>query len=811
VSHPSDLSSGSPGPNPDREEKISGPLSGPPGVAPARYRRGDRVYIADRQVFAVVVEDFGNESVLVHLDSAAEGVNDRIARCLLIPAADAPSGDGSAPVGGGSGHPDGGGHWLLADEIAGIALPVTLLGVDGDRAKVGTADGVIEVESGLVFDHKYYSLGGGFGLYQDHQDGDKWVRQRSRERRSNWEVRLRKGRRARSHMPGPVVTFTVLKASDKKDKRVWARRDGDGQESDYLKETLVELDGAPLKDDRERGGGRARDGARSEDGQARPAAEGPEGRPQIEILDSERHRAHEEVARTLAADPDLYRRGDALGVVIEEEDDEAKFPGGVAFRKARGSARFHRLGNAALGCVLCRNADFYKMKKGKGGEEFPVACGPPDWLIAAIAETPTWPGVRELLTIAECPAVRADGSLTDTGYDPATGCLFRTSVPIPPIPDRPTKADAEEAAGRLFAVVRQFPFEDVLARAVWLAAVLTGVQRPVIAGPVPGFVINGNKAGTGKGLLIDMAGIVVWGHVIPTRTYCKDDEEAGKVKLTLALGAAEVVHFDNVAEGAYYGGSSLDSALTTTVADGRILGVSRDAGPVPLRPCWFLSGNNVSPYRDAYRRWIPCNLITQEEHPHERDDIEIRNMRAHILARRGELLRDALIILTAHALAGRPSEDGARLGSFEEWDEVVRGAVWFATGLDCLVPQREAAGRTYDRAKDLALLAGWRELDPEGKGKTVNEAIQVARTEAANTGAAKYPQLREAVYEFLGQDGQPDPKKISYRLRAIKMKVLEGYRFEERGEDHFHRKLWAVKGVIQWPEFTDSDLEAMVP
>ena len=250
--------------------------------------------------------------------------------------------------------------------------------------------------------------------------------------------------------------------------------------------------------------------------------------------------------------------------------------------------------------------------------------------------------------------------------------MYRPNLTLQHLPNRPTRADAREASDRLNYLLRQFPFATGFDWSVWLAGLLTAIQRPRIAGPVPGFVFNGNKAGIGKGLLIDAIGVLAWGHCIPTRTYPTDPVEAGKVKLSLALSAVSAVHFDNLPEGGFFGNSELDSALTSTQVGGRILGQSRESGPVPLRPCWFLSGNNVSPSKDAYRRWLPCNLRMDLESPHERNDIEEQDLLGSIHDRRPELLRNALIILKAHAIAGHPREAWPRIGSFEEWDVIVR-------------------------------------------------------------------------------------------------------------------------------------------
>ncbi len=117
--------------------------------------------------------------------------------------------------------------------------------------------------------------------------------------------------------------------------------------------------------------------------------------------------------------------------------------------------------------------------------------------------------------------------------------------------------------------------------------------------------------------MIDLAGIIAFNNSIPTRSYPMDPAECAKVKLSLALAGIGAVHFDNLPEGGFYGSGELDSALTSTDVSGRILGASKESGSVPLRPVWFLSGNNVSPFKDAYRRWLPCRLNTPLESPHD--------------------------------------------------------------------------------------------------------------------------------------------------------------------------------------------------
>jgi hypothetical protein len=227
------------------------------------------------------------------------------------------------------------------------------------------------------------------------------------------------------------------------------------------------------------------------------------------------------------------------------------------------------------------------------------------------------------------------------------------------------------------------------------------------------------------------------------------------------------------------------------VVSDRILGQSRDSGSVPLRPVWMLSGNNVSPSRDAFRRWLPCNLTTPLESPHERDDIEVGNLRQYVAEHRAELIGDALLILKAHAVAGHPKGSWAPLGSFEAWDRIVRGAVWYATGNDCLTTQRQGAAESPERLDKLALLEGWAQLPEggkDGKGVTVEEAIQTAIDNPI-----VYSMLHSALMRMKGaKEKTPSAKTIGYRIRGMDRQNVGGFRFECCGKEN-HARLWRAR------------------
>jgi hypothetical protein len=99
-------------------------------------------------------------------------------------------------------------------------------------------------------------------------------------------------------------------------------------------------------------------------------------------------------------------------------------------------------------------------------------------------------------SIITCPTLRPDGSLlSEPGYDPTTQLLLVAPPPMPSIPERPTKTEAEAALNLLNELLVEFPFVNDIARAVGLSMLLTTVARGVMI-CAPGHVVTAPEAGT---------------------------------------------------------------------------------------------------------------------------------------------------------------------------------------------------------------------------------------------------------------------------------------------------------------------------
>jgi hypothetical protein len=304
-------------------------------------------------------------------------------------------------------------------------------------------------------------------------------------------------------------------------------------------------------------------------------------------------------------------------------------------------------------------------------------------------------------------------------------------------------------------------------------------------------------------MLINVIGILAWGAPVPTYTYPPDSTEAEKLSLSLALGGIPAVHLDNIPDGSAYGGAALDSALTCLSKGGRILGVSRCAEGIPLRPWWALSGNNIHPRDASYRRWLVCNLCTELERPHEREDIKDKKILKYVAEHRGEILADALTILRNHAVNGHPSYSKGRLGSFEDWDEVVRDAVWFATGRDCLVTQRSAEMDSDQTAADLQLLDEIARLEfGQTDGYTLNQLIYIAEEkifDGPKEIGFEHEELRDALYAVRPKENRSprlEADQLQYKFRALKDNPIQGRKLMEAGR---------LRNLIRWKVVKDGD------
>ena len=257
---------------------------------------------------------------------------------------------------------------------------------------------------------------------------------------------------------------------------------------------------------------------------------------------------------------------------------------------------------------------------------------------------------------------------------------------FPPVPAGPSKDEAVDALERLKHPLREFPFRNDNSRSVVISAVLSGVIRGELRTcPLHGF--SAPVAGTGKTKLAEYVAAIVTGAMPNMISHTAYDEEMEKRLFAILLRGCALVNIDNVSEP--LSGDALCAMLTAPTFTGRILGASEMA-TVDTRMLMLATGNNLAVSGDLSRRTIICRLDAESEAPDRRrfDFDPVQDARTD----RFRLVADALTVLRAYVAADRPLPEGHMpLGSFEEWDNLVRGAlIWLGEADPVETQERES-------------------------------------------------------------------------------------------------------------------------
>lgn len=414
---------------------------------------------------------------------------------------------------------------------------------------------------------------------------------------------------------------------------------------------------------------------------------------------------------------------------------------------------------------------------------------PPRWLLEAVHLRGWYGGhVRPLVGVIAAPTIRPDGSILQApGYDDVTGLLYRPSTKFPAVPERPSRDDARKAIGELLEVIADFPFVDDADRSAWVCLLLSMIGRPCVTGCVPMFPVSATTRGTGKGLSVDAASQIAYGHKAPCETFTPDDAELRKRITAHAIEASPAVLFDNVVS--RLGGANLDAAITAGVWSDRVLGSSKSTGKLPLQTVWMATGNNLSYGSDLARRVLPIRMATTEERPEDRTDFRHADLLGWVAGNRPRLAVAALTILRAYFVAGCPEQDGGAWGSFEAWSRIIRGSVVWAGAADPMAT-RETARESDDSQALLGMLIhGLAEAGADADGLTAKEIERLAahRPDEAPT----CPTLVEAVAQICGD--RPNARRIGARLRSYAGRYCGGRRIVA-DKAHNNVTRWAVRG-----------------
>lgn len=504
-----------------------------------------------------------------------------------------------------------------------------------------------------------------------------------------------------------------------------------------------------------------------------------------------------EAESALLADPDtnIYVRSRRLVRVVR---DEGVPHGGL--RRSAGSPVIEQLPLDALRNRLDQAA-VWKRLDSRSKTAGPVL--PPEWVARAVAASDAW-GFPTLVAVVEAPTLKLGGELlTRPGYDQSSGLLLMPSGDFPPIPSRPSAAEVRAAVDLLREPFADFPFVGPCDLAAAVAAVLSLVARHAMEGCVPMFPWRATAPGSGKGLGCDVVSRIGTGRSAARMSLPDDDDEIRKLVLALAFEGTPAVCLDNIDRP--LGSQSLAAALTAEDWQGRLLG-STALLRAPLRAVWLATGNGLTFRGDLGRRVVPVDLDAHVEHPEDRRDFRHPDLLDWVRDHRGALVVAALTVLRGYHVAGRPAHGcGPRKGSFEAWDDLVRGScVWVGVGdplEGCERVRREDDG---DLMALRAALAAWHEAFGNScrtAAEAVAEALRCA--ERGDIGP------RDALLGLMPHREKLDGRPLGYALRQVRGRISGGLSFETAGEQHGTTR-WRVTAIGK-PKGEMTDMGDMFP
>lgn len=413
-----------------------------------------------------------------------------------------------------------------------------------------------------------------------------------------------------------------------------------------------------------------------------------------------------------------------------------------------------------------------------------------------------------LISVLSAPTLRPDGSILDRpGYDSATGLFFEPQgVEFPPVPSHPSRDEARAALDLLVKEVLRrpcvnsdraedqgFSFSGKADRSAALAAILTGLVRQSLP-TAPAFLFTATRPGSAKSLLADCVSLISTGRTATVFDLGEDADEIEKRLLAVLLAGDPVINLDNLEQP--LGGSGLCKTLTAETITGRILGLSKNA-TVPTVTTWLATGNNVSVVGDMTRRTVICNLDPQSERPEGRQ--YDRNLKLWIPEHRARLAVAGLTVLRGFIAAGRPAQPYPPMGSFEEWDLIVRRPLTWLGEADPLAGTAKLEDADPIRQQLRAMLLAWHRAFKTA-GATSREAIAAAGEtvkDAEGNDVRPHQALYNVLVEyFTDRRGDLRSQLIGDFIRKHAGRVEIGARFDNVGSSQ-NAQIWRVKIVNQ--------------
>ena len=486
----------------------------------------------------------------------------------------------------------------------------------------------------------------------------------------------------------------------------------------------------------------------------------------------------------IAAGVAIYQRGGRLVRPIIETVDATR-------GRQTNIVQLKLLDEVYLRDLLCRNARWEKYSA-RSKQQTPV--NPPSEIAHTIlARAGDWefPAIAGVIS---APTMRPDGSLlTEPGYDKATRLLLVEPPPMPAIPEKPTREDAEQA----LALLTGFPFDDDVARACALSAMIT----PVVRGAFPVTPMHASRAptaGSGKSFLWDIVAAIVIGQPMPVLSTGASVEETEKRLGSALMAGQPLISIDNIS--GELGGDALCQIIERPFVDIRILGRSESVRVEARGTSLFATGNNFVIVGDVCRRTVTTNLDPRLERPELREfDFDPVD---RVLANRGQYIAAALTICRAFFVAGRPNK-ALRLASFEGWSDTVRSALIWLGKQDPVKSMETARAEDPERAELSDMLEAW--IDVIGTGSesrlkladVLLKGLSTSRESHESELEPTFPDFHAALMAMAqrstGRSVQPDARMFGKWLQRFKGRIVDGRRFMFQSDAKRGNEWWVEK------------------
>ena len=308
-----------------------------------------------------------------------------------------------------------------------------------------------------------------------------------------------------------------------------------------------------------------------------------------------------------------------------------------------------------------------RFTKGKGGQIQHEYCPWTDDIAKLFLSSVCDHDIPELEALVSYPVYQNDWQRVAPGYNPDSHIFY----------DRPDRLDGlrddisvDDIHKIIDDALYDWPFAHETAQHNAVGLLVTIICRFAISGNVPLHMCSATKEGTGKTKLVsEFYGYTLMDKTLPALHYSSNDEEQDKRILSMLLSGSNVYHLDNIDK--FMSSAALASLLTCQEYAGRVLG-QNSMVEVQNNLVLIGSGNAIEGSPEIVRRTVPIELEPIDESPHYRSGFRHEPLIPWLQQNSGNLISAVISMVERWKAAGQP-KTSKRMGSFEDWNDVVSG------------------------------------------------------------------------------------------------------------------------------------------